>query len=104
MVELADVKAHLRIDHEGDDAYITGLISTVTGEVQNFTGRKIAEFEEVYDPETGEGYDDYDRAAINHAMLIKIGEYYDQDRNNYVFVSMKPSLAFERLLNPYIKC
>lgn len=39
--------------------------------------------------------------AIKQAILIKIGELYDIDRNGYVTNNIKYSRSFENLLNPY---
>jgi hypothetical protein len=39
--------------------------------------------------------------AIKQAILIKIGELYDIDRNGYVMNNIKYSRSFENLLNPY---
>lgn len=102
-VSLAEVKAHLRIDHTDDDDYLAALIDTCKAEVQNYTGRKMSEFATPYDSETGDGFDDLDRQSVKHAIFIKCGEYYDQDRANYILGAMKSSNAFNRLLNPYIK-
>lgn len=39
---------------------------------------------------------------IKHAIKLKIGEYFDIDKNGYVPNNMQKSKAFERLLSPYI--
>lgn len=47
------------------------------------------------------GYNNEDNFDIKHAILLKIGELFDVDRNNYVTSNMKETRAFEYLLNPY---
>jgi hypothetical protein len=40
-------------------------------------------------------------ADIKQAILIKIGDLYDMERQNYTFSSYKDTGAFERLLDPH---
>lgn len=39
---------------------------------------------------------------IKHAVKLKMGEYFDIDKNGYVPNNIQKSKAFERLLSPYI--
>lgn len=39
---------------------------------------------------------------IKHAIKLKVGEYFDQDRTNTLPTSIQHSKAFERLLSSYI--
>jgi uncharacterized phage protein (predicted DNA packaging) len=100
MVTVEEVKVHLKIDHADDDGYITGLIAASKAVAQNYMGRKLTDFDISEDLDE---FDNDDRACIKHALLILIGEFYDQDRSGYVVTNMKETKAFERLLNPYIK-
>lgn len=48
------------------------------------------------------GYDENQcPEIIKQAMLMKIGAYYDMERNGYNSGSYKPNMAAERLLNRY---
>ena len=40
-VTLADMKAHCRVDHTDDDAYLLGLITAATNTCESFTGRQL---------------------------------------------------------------
>ena len=39
---------------------------------------------------------------VKHAVKLKIGEYFDVDKNGYIPNNMQRSKAFERLLSPYM--
>lgn len=39
---------------------------------------------------------------IKHAILIKVAELFDVDRQNHIATNIKPSKTFERLLAPYV--
>lgn len=41
-------------------------------------------------------------ADIQRAILIKMGEFLDADKNGWISGSLKETKAFERLLNPYV--
>ncbi|MFU0824060.1 head-tail connector protein [Clostridium sp.] len=41
IVTLEEVKGHLRVEHNDEDAYITSLIKVATEYCENFTGRVI---------------------------------------------------------------
>ena len=47
------------------------------------------------------GYNDNVPAPIKRAILLKIGELYDVDRQGYVVGSTTKTNAFENILNPY---
>jgi len=40
-VSLSDIKAHCRVDHTDDDAYLLGLITAATNACESFTGRQL---------------------------------------------------------------
>ncbi|SKC53535.1 hypothetical protein [Ohtaekwangia koreensis] len=39
---------------------------------------------------------------IKHAIKLKIGEYFDVEKNGYIPTNLQKSKSFERLLSPYI--
>lgn len=42
-VSLAEVKAHLRLDHAHEDEYLQGLIQAATTSIEDYTGRALLE-------------------------------------------------------------
>lgn len=60
MVNIADIKVYLRIDHDFDDALLSALIEVARAEVNGSI--------EVKDPED---------PRFNHAVFLLVGHYYD---------------------------
>lgn len=77
MLTLEDLKKHLNIDHNEDDAYITDLISVAVDAVETYINRPIAEFVDA------EGNL---KPAIRHACRLLIGTWY-ANRESVVFAS-----------------
>jgi uncharacterized phage protein (predicted DNA packaging) len=84
-VSLADAKAHLRIVHTSDDAYITGLIETA----------------EAYVTEVGVALAAPIQPPVKHAVFLLISHFYE----NRDASSDRPSAAIafgvDALLQPY---
>lgn len=94
-VTLQEIKTHLRLDSDNNtfDLELIQLKLTAINEVESYINQHLNET----------SFPTGLPASIKHAILLKIGEYYDQDRSGYVIGSMKESKAFDRLLTPHIK-
>ena len=75
MLTVEDLKKHLNIDHDEDDAYIEDLIAVAEDAVQTYLNRPLAEFI---------GADGNVRPAIRHACRLLVGTYY-ANRESVVF-------------------
>lgn len=75
MLTVDDLKKHLNIDHDEDDAYITDLISVAQDAVETYLNRPIADF-----------VDDEGKLkpAVRHACRLLVGTYY-ANRESVVF-------------------
>ena len=91
-VTLEQAKAHLRVLHSHDDAYITTLISIAAQHVLDYTDRADD------DPLFWSGSEL--KAPIMAAMLLLIGDLY-ANREAQTAAELKPNPAFERLLWSY---
>jgi uncharacterized phage protein (predicted DNA packaging) len=67
MLTIDDLKKHLNIDHNEDDAYIADLISVAEDAVETYLNRPISEFVDT------EGKL---KPAIRHACRLLVGTYY----------------------------
>lgn len=75
MLTIEDLKKHLNIDHNEDDAYIADLISVAEDAVETYINRPIAEFVD------SEGKV---KPAIRHACRLLVGTWY-ANRESVVF-------------------
>lgn len=91
-VTLEQAKAHLRVLHSHDDAYITTLIDIAAQHMLDYTDRADD------DPLFWSGSEL--KAPIMAAMLLLIGDLY-ANREAQTTAELKPNPAFERLLWPY---
>lgn len=91
-VTLEQAKAHLRVLHSHDDAYINQLISIAAQHVLDYTDRADD------DPLFWSGSEL--KAPIMAAMLLLIGDLY-ANREAQTAAELKPNPAFERLLWSY---
>lgn len=67
MLTVDDLKKHLNIDHNEDDAYISELISVAEDAVEAYVNRPIEDFVDA------EGNV---KPAIRHACRLLVGTYY----------------------------
>ena len=75
MLTIEDLKKHLNIDHNEDDAYIADRISAAEDAVETYINRPIAEFVD------SEGKI---KPAIRHACRLLVGTWY-ANRESVVF-------------------
>ena len=75
MITVDDLKKHLNIDHDEDDAYIEELIAVAEDAVQTYLNRSLAECVD------GEGKL---KPAIRHACRLLVGTWY-ANRESVVF-------------------
>jgi hypothetical protein len=91
MITLDEIKQHLNIDitYTTDDQYLISLISVATVEVENYINKDLSDYHTIPIP-------------LIHAIKLRVGEYYDEDRTGYKPSSMKRTKAFERLCSQYL--
>lgn len=75
MLTVDDLKKHLNIDHDEDDAYIEDLISVAKDAVETYINRPLAEMV---------GDDNKLKPAIRHACRLLVGTWY-ANRESVVF-------------------
>lgn len=75
MLTLEDLKKHLNIDHDEDDAYIEELISVAEDAVSTYVNRPLAELVD----EKGKL-----KPAVRHACRLLVGTWY-ANRESVVF-------------------
>lgn len=89
------VKSFLRIEHDADDIWLTGLISASKSFVESYLNRKLDDFEDGYPEE------------FDVARLYTIQQWYDQKAMATFNAKEKQQvdLVFSSILNPhrYIK-
>jgi hypothetical protein len=91
-VTLEQAKAHLRVLHSHDDAYINQLIDIAAQHMLDYTDRADD------DPLFWSGSEL--KAPIMAAMLLLIGDLY-ANREAQTAAELRPNPAFERLLWSY---
>lgn len=90
-ITLAEVKQHLRIDIEYtyDDEYLNTLITVAQAVISNDIQRDLTSYPELPSP-------------LKHAMLLLIGDYYNQrEDSNDLKINAIPN-GVKRLISPYI--
>lgn len=90
-ITLEEVKQHLRIDSDYtfDDAYLNTLISVAQQVISNDIQRDLTSYTELPLP-------------LKHAMLLLIGDYYNQrEDTNDLKMNAIPN-GIKRLVAPYI--
>ena len=75
MLTIEDLKKHLNIDHNEDDAYIAELISVAQDAVETYINRPIADFVDAQGNI---------KPAIRHACRLLVGTWY-ANRESVVF-------------------
>lgn len=95
IVTVAELKAHLRIEHDEEDDYLKKLITKVEAEAEDYC-------RVTFDPYYNEdGEEDDPPEAVRQAVLLMAGFYYENrdipDMTTYKAVR----LAFDHLLYPH---
>ena len=85
-VTVEEVKAHLRIQHDEEDAYLTGLIAQAQAAAEDYC--RVEFSEDAPQP-------------VRLAMLLFVGFYYENRDvpDHQAYATMRE--AFENLLYPY---
>ena len=86
VVTVDESKAHLRIDHDEEDAYLDGLIAKAQAVAEDYC--RVSFPDEAPEP-------------VRLAVLLMVSHYYENRDNpdKQVYVTMR--IAFENLLYPY---
>ena len=90
MINLAEAKLHLRVDHSEEDALIQSMIDAATQSVANHLDMHVDDMEDYIDMP----------APVAAAILLRVGDLFEnreavQDRSLY------DNPTFARLLAPY---
>jgi uncharacterized phage protein (predicted DNA packaging) len=85
MIALEDVKLHLRVDHDDEDDYITGLIAAATAAALDYLN--VESLEAMPTP-------------VEAAILLQVGDLY-ANRERQAERPYHGNPTYERLLNPY---
>ena len=95
IISLAEAKTHLRIEHDEEDEYLTGLILQAQAAAEDYCRVSF----EPYTNEAGEETDAPEPVRL--ALLLFVGFYYENrdipDMTTYKAMRM----AFDSLLYPY---
>lgn len=96
-ITLSEAKAHLRVEHGDEDAYIVNLISVARDFAEKFVNRLLAERQ----PGPGENAPDYTEPtpAERQAMLLLIGHFYEHREDVSPTALYKTPIASKNLLN-----
>lgn len=86
LLTLKEAKLHCRIDHDGEDTLLQGIIDAAT--------KATADYLNVV------SLDETSAAPIKSAVLLLVGDLYE-NRERQVNVAMYENTTYERLLNPY---
>lgn len=86
VVTVDEVKTHLRIDHDEEDGYISGLIAQAQAAAEDYCRVQFSDAA----PE-----------PVRLAVLLMVSHYYENRDNpdKQAYVTMR--VAFENLLYPY---
>ena len=86
VITLDEAKAHLRVQYEDEDVYITSLINQVQSAAEDYC--RVT-------------FDENAPQAIRLAVLLMVSHYYENRDNpdQHVYLTMR--LAFENLLYPH---
>jgi uncharacterized phage protein (predicted DNA packaging) len=93
MLDLASVKLHLRVDHDEEDALITGYVEAAKAHVEQHCDRRLVETAPSEPEEMGLTRD------VQQAILLLVGHWY-ANREAVVAgtIATAMPLAVERLL------
>ena len=86
VITLDEAKAHLRVQYEDEDVYITSLINQVQSAAEDYC--RVT-------------FDENAPQAVRLAVLLMVSHYYENRDNpdKHVYLTMR--LAFENLLYPH---
>ena len=86
VVTVDEARAHLRIDHDEEDAYLVGLIAKAQAVAEDYC--RVSFSDQAPEP-------------VRLAVLLMVSHYYENRDNSdkQVYVTMR--IAFENLLYPY---
>jgi uncharacterized phage protein (predicted DNA packaging) len=86
VVTVDEAKAHLRVDHDEEDAYLDGLIAKAQAVAEDYC--RVSFSDEAPEP-------------VRLAVLLMVSHYYENRDNpdKQVYITMR--IAFENLLYPY---
>ena len=86
VVTVAEVKAHLRIQYDEEDAYLSGLIAQAQAAAEDFC--RVTFTDDAPEP-------------VRLAVLLMVSHYYENRDNpdKQVYITLR--MAFENLLYPY---
>lgn len=96
LVSLEEVKTHLRIQHDEEDAYLEGLIAQAQAAAENYCRVSFASLSQ-----PGTGNVPAPPEPVRLALLLMVGFFYENrdipDMTTYKAMRM----AFDSLLYPY---
>ncbi|MFV3286886.1 head-tail connector protein [Pseudomonas sp. NY15356] len=93
MIDLANVKMHLRVDGDEEDALIEGYIEAAKAHVEQHCDRKLVETDPVEPDEMGLTRD------VEQAVLLLVGHWYaNREAVAVGTIATAMPLAVERLL------
>ena len=95
MVTLEELKAHLRIEQDDEDAHLTLLLSSAMAAAEDFCMRSFAR------QSTGSSSDEPIPDAVRLAVLLHAGHFYANRENNDPGAYRAMAQAFQSLLWPY---
>ena len=86
VVTVEEAKAHLRIQHDDEDAYITSLIEQSQATAEDYC--RVT-------------FDEKAPQAVRLAVLLMVSHYYENRDNpdKHIYLTMR--MAFENLLYPH---
>ena len=90
MVTLEELKAHLRIEHDDEDAYLTSLLAMAKAAAEDFCLRIFADKSTKKLPE-----------AVRLAILLYASHFYTNRENNEMVAYQAMTQAFQAVLWPY---
>lgn len=100
MIDLATVKAHLRVDHDGEDALIQGYTDAALSAFETWTNRKLISVGEVLPDPVGNAL--IISKAIHQGALLLIGTWYNSRESVVVGVSaVELPMATNALWKPH---
>ncbi|WP_044275222.1 head-tail connector protein [Pseudomonas fluorescens] len=100
MIDLPIVKAHLRVDHDDENALIQGYTDAALSAFETWTNRKLVAEGEVLPEPVGNAL--YMSKAIRQGALLLIGTWYNSRESVVVgTISSELPMATNALWNPH---